>query len=177
MKKIIGVLAFAILTLTLISCSGEKTKQDSQPKKELAEVVNTNWKKLQVVDEFNDPVEGEFNTVGTFEGVENVSGKNIPLKIQVQLVGNQTYIKFINSMGMVEQLTDKKFIDVSVKNEAGAVSKIQQFTFDNYLVDSDSILYNMLMESNQELKINVNKKSLNKFMNGNYVFTMSSKGL
>ncbi|MDB5255759.1 MAG: hypothetical protein JWM14_454 [Chitinophagaceae bacterium] len=155
---------FLILAILLFSC----TKNESD-----------GWHKIQVVDQFGDPVKDEYNigteVTGTFS---NSSVKDGNLIVKIQSVDSCLFILFHEygnkSIGL---LPEGERVFPKIKTADNKTSQIGCFVFNGYMGDDDKKkLFNLLMTESKPFKIVLDVGLGHDHFNSVYVFAIDPTG-
>jgi len=193
MKKYLP-LNFLIFLLIFfgISCSSNSSNSetaeatDSKSKTEIKEekvepekTKTGNWEIAKVVDEFGDEVKDEGAVIGIFEGkMSNSATSNSDINVKVQVSKDkQSFITFFEYGNRKGNLPDKKLFKIKIKKENGETEFVEQFSMNNMLADTKSVLIEKVLAQNSPLKINVDLKRASKYESTVYNFEIDPKGL
>ena len=186
MKKylLLNFLIFLLIFLG-ISCSSNSSNSEaaeptsSKSKTEIEEEKTGNWELVTVVDEFGDEVKGEDAIIGIFDGkMSNSAISDSDMKVKVQVSKDkQSFITFFEYGTHEGSLPDRTLFKIKIKKENGEMEFVEQFSMNNMLSDTKSVLIEKVLAQESPLKINVDLKRASEYESTVYNFEIDPQGL
>lgn len=184
-----------VLTLSLFSCSNsspsdvEKDESETIAKEVLSiqqqvEKLNaqTGWTLAPSMDKFGDMSKEKNTIIGLFNGTyKNSATVNQKLKVKMQPSPNNSFITTFYEQslsGPPATLPNKKMINIEVKKANGEIVEVEQLFLNNMMGGtSNSQFYDLIINSNEPVKILVDLSKASEYENTVYTFTVDPKGL
>lgn len=181
MRVLITIVIFCCF---LGSCSSESPKSEgdkkttNQPTQDKKEEKKP-WEIVGTTDEFGDEVKGGKTIVGFFNGeMSNSATTNSNLKVKIQVNADKnSYISFFEYGETLGNLPNRQLFNIKIKKEDGETEFIEQFSMDGILADTKGVLITKALEQNTPLKVNVDLKRANQYLNTVYNFKIDPTGL
>ena len=171
------------MVLTLIfSCGSENNKKDSKKNKlESKEIKDEQvaWELLDVVDEFNDVIDGQKSIGASFKGKFSnsvIANESLTVKMQIQ---DSIMVAFFYEYNRepIANLPSSKYLNIKLKKSNGEILEVKQLLYQNMMIDNDKELLKIVLQENKPLKVIVDISKVDKYSKTIYNFDLDPSGL
>lgn len=140
--------------------------------------IGGNRKKVEDF-EFEELDNTEYVIVNEIDGIVKTNDVRKPLKVKIQLEDSTLYMIFFeNQSNTISNLPSNKSISLRVQTIDKNIKNINQYLDNNYIIDSNKELLNLLLSQKSEIKIIVDLTILEENqMDKKFYFTINPIGL